>query len=154
MSTKYEKDSYRFHVKDVEKWKAYLKEHGFVVVHGCVTEEKCKEVLQEMKKTLAAFSSELKLDDPETWKWAKNYPFQSHGGIIEYVGHAKFQWDLRELVAPIFAKIWDCNELKLATSFDGFCYMDGRRKYRKADPLSFVHSDQALLRTIYGVFRV
>jgi len=52
-----------------------------------------------------------------------------HGGMVQYIGHTKWQWDLREKVAPVYAKIWEVEPTDLATSFDGFCYMDGHRKY-------------------------
>jgi len=44
----------------------------------------------------------LKRDDIETQKIAKNYPSSHHGGLMQYIGHAKFQWELRKLTRPIF----------------------------------------------------
>jgi len=133
--------SYRFAFTDTETWLPYLKDKGFVVVSGVVTPEDSKRVIQEMKKCLQKFSPNL--IDEKSFTQDKNYPYMLHGGMVQYVGHSKFQWELREKVAPIFAKVWDCKETDLATSFDGFCYMDGRRKYKRQHPLSFVHSDQS-----------
>jgi len=64
-----------------------------------------------------------------------------HGGMVQYIGHTKSQWKLRENVAPLFAKVWECEPEDLSTSFDGFCYMDGRRGYQKQELCSFIHCD-------------
>ena len=42
----------------------------------------------------------------ESQKNKDNYPSNHRGGLIQYIGHAKFQWDLRKKVKPIFAKLW------------------------------------------------
>lgn len=34
----------------------------------------------------------LKRDDIETQKISNNYPSSHHGGLMQYIGHAKFQW--------------------------------------------------------------
>jgi hypothetical protein len=74
--------------------------------------------------------SEGKLDrnDIKTQSQAKNYPLVLHGGMIQYVGHSKSQWELRTICKPIFETLWEVSDLK--SSFDGFCFMNGRRKYR------------------------
>ncbi len=74
--------------------------------------------------------SEGKLDrnDPKTQTLSKNYPLVLHGGMIQYVAHSKAQWELRTLCKPIFETLWETNELK--SSMDGFCFMNGKRKYR------------------------
>mmetsp|Transcript_33789 Transcript_33789/g.30617 ORF Transcript_33789/g.30617 Transcript_33789/m.30617 type:complete len:249 (+) Transcript_33789:65-811(+) len=145
----YQPENYRFFLKDEQKWKEYLKTHGFVVIKGAIPEKEIKKAVQGMKETLCNLSDNLDIDDESTWNLAKNYPMLLHGGMIQYVGHAQFQWDLRELVAPIYAKVWDVKETELATSFDGFCYMHGNRKYQERDMLSFVHTDQAPCKNYY-----
>jgi len=132
---------YRFNFTDTDAWKAHLKDKGFAVVYGLVSEEDAERITEEMKECLQKFSPNL--TDEKSWTVGKNYPFMLHGGMVQYMGHAKFQWECREKVAPIFAKIWECETKHLATSFDGFCYMNGKRKYRAQDPLSFVHTDQS-----------
>lgn len=134
--------SYRFDYKDVDAWKAHLADQGFVVVGGFISRDDSERIVEEMKSCLQKFSSKL-TDDEKSWTLAKNYPFMLHGGMVQYIAHTKFQWELREKVAPVFAEVWDCKPTDLATSFDGLCYMNGNRKYRKQDPLSFVHSDQS-----------
>jgi len=137
--------SYRFDFTDTERWLSHLTDKGFVVVSGLVTSDDSKRIVTEMKECLKKFAPNLQ-DDEESWTKEHNYPHMLHGGMIQYVGHAKFQWELREKVAPIFAKIWQCEAQDLATSFDGFCFMNGKRGFKEQEPLSFVHSDQSPLR--------
>ena len=35
-------------------------------------------------------------------KIKKNYHSSHHNGLMQYIGHAKFQWELRKHVKPIF----------------------------------------------------
>jgi len=137
--------SYRFEFNDTESWLNHLNEKGFVVVGGLITEADCENTLKEMKKCLSTLSPKL-TEDEEAWTKEENYPFMLHGGMVQYVGHSKFQWELREKVAPIFAKIWNCEVTDLASSFDGFCYMDGKRGYEPKHPVQTAHSDQSPLK--------
>lgn len=77
----------------------------------------------------------------ETQKLGKNYPPVLHGGMIQYIGHSKPQWELRKLCKPLFEKLWKAENMK--TSFDGFCFMNGMRNYKKMENNSFLHSDQS-----------
>lgn len=54
------------------------------------------------------YLSEGKVDrnDKSTQVLGKNYPPVLHGGMIQYIGHSKPQWELRKLCKPIFQKIW------------------------------------------------
>ncbi len=44
----------------------------------------------------------LKRHDIESQKILDNYPSSHHGGLMQYIGHAKLQWELRKLTRPIF----------------------------------------------------
>lgn len=76
-----------------------------------------------------------------------------HGGMVQYVGHSKPQWELRRKAAGLFGELWNCTEL--LTSFDGFCYMDGNRRVKRVPYDSFLHRDQNLsehaLKTYQGL---
>lgn len=87
--------------------------------------------------------SEGKLDrnNKETYGVNEYYPPVLHGGMIQYVGHSPAQWDLRQKCKPIFQNIWETEDLK--TSFDGFCFMNGARKYEKRANNAFLHCDQS-----------
>jgi ectoine hydroxylase-related dioxygenase (phytanoyl-CoA dioxygenase family) len=79
--------------------------------------------------------------NPETQVLSKNYPPVLHGGMIQYVGHSRTQWELRKRAMPLFQKLWNTNRLK--SSFDGFCFMNGRRNYQPSQINSFLHCDQS-----------
>jgi hypothetical protein len=50
-----------------------------------------------------------------------------HGGMIQYIGHAQFQWDIRkEIAESVYSKLWSVDKFELASSFDGFCFMTGK----------------------------
>lgn len=84
-----------------------------------------------------------KLDrkDPETHVLGKNYPPVLHGGMIQYIGHSRPQWELRKRALPLFQKIWKTKDIK--SSFDGFCFMNGARHYKPVSINSFLHVDQS-----------
>ena len=133
--------SYRFDFQETEAWLKHLHEKGFVVVGNVVNQEDCLRIIEEMKECLQKMSPLL--TDEKSWTVKENYPFLLHGGMIKYVGHSKFQWELREKAAPLFAKIWNCKETDLVASFDGFCFMNGKLGFEPSDPLGFAHSDQS-----------
>ena len=83
----------------------------------------------------------LDRNDPATQVLSKNYPPVMHGGMIQYIGHSKPQWELRKRAVSLFSKIWKTDKLK--SSFDGFCFMNGNRDYQKRAINSFLHCDQA-----------
>jgi hypothetical protein len=122
-------EEYRFDFSDSENWKAYLKENGFVVIKNYLSQETCSEFIDSfwaLMETLA--EGRLDRNDPSTQVLGKNYPPVLHGGMIQYVGHSEPQWKLRTLCKPIFETLWDTDKLK--SSFDGFCFMNGRRNYK------------------------
>ena len=61
--------------------------------------------------------------------------------MIQYVGHSRPQWELRKRSKELFARLWRTDDLK--SSFDGFCFMNGRRNYQQVPIDSFLHSDQS-----------
>ena len=141
------KDTYRIHISNTDQWKKYLEENGYVVVTSLLSENECSEYLSKLWKAVEILSEgKVSFEDKSTWEKAKNYPFMLHGGMVQYIGHAQFQWDLRERCSELFAKLWNVDKTKLASSFDGFCLMNGTRKYLKKQINSFLHSDQSPLK--------
>ena len=112
------------------------------MIANWLDEDLCEKYVQEFWDIME-FLSDGMLDrnDLSTQKLGKNYPSVLHGGMIQYIGHSKPQWELRKLCKPIFTKLWHTNKVK--TSYDGFCFMNGIRNYRKVDQNSFLHSDQS-----------
>lgn len=88
-------------------------------------------------------SPNFKANDPATWKTA-NMPIMLHGILKHYFGHTEMQWRIRELCAPIFARIWGCQPEDLLSSFDGGCFLPCKEK-GAATNRSFkqwIHNDQ------------
>ena len=86
----------------------------------------------------------LDRNDPSTHSSGDNYPPTLHGGMIQYIGHTRLQWELRKRAVLLFSKLWKTDKLK--SSFDGFCFMNGARNYEKRPINSFLHSDQSPMR--------
>ena len=83
----------------------------------------------------------LQKDKPETHGVDENYPPLLHGGMIQYIGHSQTQWNLRLRCKPLFQRLWRNEEVK--TSFDGLCFMNGKRKYEARLDNAFLHCDQS-----------
>lgn len=134
---------YRFDYSDISSWSSYLQENGYVVIGNVISQEDCNSTLKNMRETISSMpNSKLSLDDEASWADSSNYPFKGIN-MIQWIGHSKFQWEMRERLAKLFATVWECKETDLATSFDGFCYMDGRRKYNLKPLLNNTHTDQS-----------
>ena len=135
---------YRFEFSNLEGWKKFLEENGYVVVSSLLTRIESDKYLNEIWKTIEILSEgKVSLKNKNSWVLGKNYPFMLHGGMIQYLGHTQFQWDLRQIFSELYAKIWGVSQTDLATSFDGFCFMNGARKYQKKLIDSFLHTDQS-----------
>ena len=134
-------NTYTFELSDVSGWKNSLTEQGFAVVRGVVPAETCAARIDDMRALLMRLSRGKLTEKEATWRQEKNYPFLLHGGMAQYLGHTQLQWDSRDELRPVFAAYWGTDELK--TSFDGLCYMDGRRSYAPRPMISFLHSDQS-----------
>lgn len=79
--------------------------------------------------------------DPDTWK-TKNMPVMLHGILKQYFGHTELQWQIRDLCAPIFARIWGCQPEDLLCSFDGGCFMPTKEKGKNNSFKQWLHNDQ------------
>lgn len=42
---------------------------------------------------------------------------------MQYIGHARFQWELRKLAKPIYQELWETEDVKC--SFDGVNFSNG-----------------------------
>ena len=112
------------------------------MIANYLPEELCQKYVQDFWTIMEKLSGgKLDRKDVSTQILGKNYPPVLHGGMIQYIGHSQPQWELRKLCKPLFQKLWGCEEVK--TSFDGFCFMNGHRNYRKMDNNSFLHTDQS-----------
>lgn len=147
---------YQFDFSQTNDWKNYLSENGFVVITGIIGEDLIQEIKSGIYDCLEDFSQgHIDRNKPETMKYSKNYPYQLHGGMIQYLGHSDFQWKARIETKKVFEEIWDTSELY--SSFDGLCFM-GQRRYMTHDVNAFIHCDQNgkknFLSSIQGVLNV
>lgn len=113
-----------------------------MVVAHYLDEGACQQAVDKMWGMMGILSGKkLVKEDPATHGKDENYPPLLHGGMVQYVGHSQLQWDMRKACKPIFEKIWNNKDLK--SSFDGFCFMNGARKFEKRPDNAFLHSDQS-----------
>ena len=57
---------YRFKLEDESLWKEFLKEHGYVIVSGAISEQEAKQALKGMKETLCKFAPNLHMTDEQS----------------------------------------------------------------------------------------
>ncbi|CAH6419469.1 Phytanoyl-CoA dioxygenase (PhyH) [uncultured virus] len=88
-------------------------------------------------------SSNFHREDRNTWK-AVNMPNMLHGILKHYFGHTEMQWRIRELCAPLFARIWGCQSEDLLCSYDGGCFLPCTPKdaLKNSSFKQWVHNDQ------------
>jgi hypothetical protein len=67
-----------------------------------------------------------------------------HGILKHYFGHTEMQWQIRELCAPIFARIWGCQSEDLLCSYDGGCFLPCIPKdtLKHSNFKQWIHCDQ------------
>lgn len=118
-----------------------------MVIAGWLSSEECAKYVQDFWTIMEVLADgTLDRSKPETQVLSKNYPPVLHGGMIQYVGHSRPQWELRKRAMPLFQRLWNCENLK--SSFDGFCFMNGIRNYQKSPINSFLHCDQSPTRNL------
>jgi hypothetical protein len=117
-----------------------LAELGYTVIEKFLDSDTCRTAVEEFARVLSVFGP---------------CPFRLHSGMIQYLGHTRPQWQMRHACTDIFRELWGCAGGEMATSFDGFCYMDGDRKNQRTPIDAFLHRDQNLkstnLMTIQGL---
>lgn len=101
-------------------WVTHLEEHGWAVVKGVVSPDRCQYYYNEMWSFLERVSPALDRNNRSTWV-AANWPAVLHNGLMQNyaVGHEGFVWEARMEpgVIDAFAALWGTEELHV--SFDG-----------------------------------
>ena len=118
-------------------WLSHLHKHGWAVAPVDNWDPKFTGMFFDWFESC---NSEFKRGEPSTWK-NQNMPTLLHGILKHYFGHTELQWKIRELCAPIFAKIWNCKPEDLLCSFDGGCFLPAKEK--KSKNKSWIHVDQS-----------
>lgn len=90
---KFEPKSYRIPFDQVQKWKAYLEDNGFVVIANYLSRQSCDKFVDEFWGIMQILSEgKLNRNDKTTYGVNEFYPPVLHGGMIQYVGHSAPQW--------------------------------------------------------------
>jgi hypothetical protein len=99
---------------------AYLRDHGYVVVAGVLTDAQCERALDLTWDYLEDLDTGIDRHDWRTWG-DDRWPTAAHGGILpgHGIGHSAAQWFIRSVpsVKQAFVAVWD--EDDLLVSFDG-----------------------------------
>jgi len=133
-----------------------LAEQGFAIVQDYrLSDEICTECKNEVWTALETIISgpeekRIVRDNPATYK---NYfqLGQLHSMMLQYFGFAQLPsaWRLRELAAPIYARIWDVQPSQLISSMDALSFhiapekLNPMRGHFKGN--TWWHTDQSLL---------
>lgn len=146
-----------------------LAEQGFAIVNEYrLSNDICTECKDEVWRALESL-----ITGPEEFKIKRNnsttYPNyfklgQLHSMMLQYFGFSNLPsaWKLRELAAPIFARLWDVNPNQLITSMDAISFHIAPEKFEIARGQfrgrTWWHTDQSLIyqdnRCIQGFYNV
>jgi hypothetical protein len=136
-----------------------LKEYGVAIIPSLLNEQEINNMNNGMWDFLEYITSNFEVpinrNNKTSWKSFYNlYPL--HSMLIQHysIGHAQHVWDLRQnpKIVNVFAKIWDCNNEDLLTSFDASSFHippeDTNRGYynSKIKYPSWLHCDQSFTR--------
>lgn len=118
-------------------WVVHLHTHGWatVPINGWNP-----NYTQQFLHWFETCSPNFRANDPSTWKTA-NMPTMLHGILKHYFGHTEMQWQIRELCAPIFARIWGCQPEDLLCSYDGGCFLPRRVTKQTGSFKQWIHND-------------
>lgn len=137
-------NDYSFEFNQINDWKQYLNENGFVVLKNIANEETCQKFKSDFWNVLNALSN-ADLNEGNNKRWAKNYPISLHGGMYT-LGHTKPQWNIRYHCKHIFKELFGTDNL--ITSYDRFTYYTKYRRYKNLGISDWIHSDQSPLNKI------
>jgi hypothetical protein len=120
---------YAFALSSLSDWTECLDRQGFVVLRGVLSPQEALEAARDFRDILVTLSvGRLDPNDPTTFQNAWNYPRSVLGtGLFRYIGYTKVQGRLRKAVKPIFATLWNTEDLM--TSLEGFKYASGKTGY-------------------------
>ena len=120
-------------------WLTHLHTHGWAVVP---IPDWDPEFTQSFFDWFENCSPNFDRNNRDTWKPA-NMPSLLHGILKHYFGHTELQWRIRELCAPIFARIWGCQQEDLLCSYDGGCFLPSvpKESLKNSSFKQWIHND-------------
>lgn len=98
-----------------------LEEYGYCVLPA-IEMNTSKALVEAFQDWQEGICEGIKRENPKTWTMNGKISVAYGGSYKHYgVGHCSALWKARELVAPIFEKLYDTTEL--ITSYDGACLL-------------------------------
>lgn len=126
-----------FYTNSLDNIKNILEEYGVCVINNFFSDEECDMWFNNLKNWLINLDIGL-TNDPKTWK-LKNMPLGPRYGIYQsIITHAPDFFKIRRRMKPIFARLWDTDDL--------ICTLDGASIYPfKLDKgIRWPHIDQTV----------
>jgi hypothetical protein len=137
-----------FELKDVNDWKSYFQENGYVVIKNIIDSTKIDKAKTLLWDFLTKMGTGIKEDDETTWSDDRWPGTALKKGIVSGygAGQSDFMWSLREVreVRIPFAELWNCDIGDLVPSFDGFSIFRpiNKNPFWKTDNSLWYHVDQ------------
>jgi hypothetical protein len=137
-----------FKPDEVDNWKKYLEDEGFVVISDILQPNQYITGLELFKKDMSIVSPRFDFNNSNTWN-INTCPimFGKGMGIFNGFGQSDFMWHIRtnSTVQSIFKSVYSTNDL--VTSFDGFSMFVSKSQKSK----SWLHIDQNPANQMYSV---
>eukprot|EP01065_Artemidia_motanka_P014684 TRINITY_DN1852_c2_g1_i1.p1 TRINITY_DN1852_c2_g1~~TRINITY_DN1852_c2_g1_i1.p1 ORF type:complete len:853 (+),score=245.41 TRINITY_DN1852_c2_g1_i1:78-2561(+) len=108
----------RFPLSDTDKWRSFLRLHGWVVVGDVASKEKVRSLTEGFWAARA--SGGVSRARQGTWSADRGWGACSQSGVWTRDGaaHEPWVWEARSVCAPVYASIYKTPEL--LTTFEGF----------------------------------
>ena len=110
-----------FDIKDVENWKNFLNQNGYVVLKDILQKEEIEKAMFLFKKSWNHVSPNFNWNDKKTWK-TENSPIIWSKGSATFsgFGQSEFMWFLRNIknIKIPFCELYKTQDLSV--SLDGF----------------------------------
>ncbi len=137
-----------FKVEEVDEYKQYLDEHGYVVLGDILEDSVRTHLVEKFWTCWKECSPRFDRHDKSTWN-IKNSPMMFAKGMAIFSGlpHCDFAWEtrLQQNIKDVFAQIHGTS--KLCTSFDGFSVFFTKDQ----KPPKWLHTDQNPSNTEYCI---
>tara|TARA_B100001248_G_C27322876_1_gene427605 strand:+ start:106 stop:1077 length:972 start_codon:yes stop_codon:yes gene_type:complete len=121
-------DNYKFskYESSIDTFQDKLKKYGVAIIPNVLNEKEIKnfqngiwDYLEHLTKN---FEEPINRNNESSWRSLRDL-FPLHSMLIQHwnIGHAQFNWDIRQnsKVINVFAKLWNVKPDELVTSFDG-----------------------------------
>jgi hypothetical protein len=126
-----------------EAHRAFLEEHGYVVITDVVPHNLCDAAFQDIMPHFKLWDESLTLENPDAWS-GKNLPSGTIHGIARCFADTQGQWEIRQYhkVARAFADIYRVDSVfDMVTSRDALNFYHAERPISKSAKTFWCHVD-------------